>query len=542
MGGCGQFGANLTVYGHDGDWLAIDCGIGFADDLPGVDILLPDVSWLEERAEDLKGLIITHAHEDHIGAVAWLWPRLKCPVYTTAFTAAVLRRKLMERGLLDEVEVIEFEPNKDPLQIGTFTVSALSVTHSIPETVSLMLETDAGRVVHTGDWNLDPQPVVGQATNLDRFSEWGDAGILAVIGDSTNAPIPGRSQSESEAAKGLEKVFAECKGKIAVTIFSSNISRIISIANAAKANDRHVALIGRSLKTMTQCAQEAGHIGGDIKFVSEQDIGSLPNDKQVMIVTGSQGEPRAALSKIARGMSNDISLGKGDTVIFSARSIPGNERGIVDTKNLLAASGVTVIDPDQTEHTIHVSGHPRQDELRDMLQALKPQIVVPVHGEYQMQAAHAELAEGEFGCGTLIPRNGYILRLSKDSGVELVDQIDITTHALDMDRIVPVTHIPLQQRKRISYNGAVFVSMAVNEDTLDLIDLQVTPLGLIDEELEGEVLETVLDRIEETYERMKDQDRQDAKKLADTIRTAARKPFKDQFRVRPITEVHIAYV
>ena len=542
LGGCGQFGANMTLYGHDGEWLAIDCGIGFADEhLPGVDILMPDIDWIAERAQDLKGLIITHAHEDHVGAVAWMWPRLKCPIYTSPFTAAVLRRKLDEHVYAEEPEIHEIEIGSD-LNIGTFTVHSAAVTHSIPETMSLMVETAAGSVVHTGDWNLDPNPVVGSPTDIQQFSKWGDQGVLAVIGDSTNAPVPGRSQSESEAAAGLEAVFSECKGKIAITIFSSNIGRILSIVQAAKANDRHVALIGRSLKNMAQCAQEAGYIPDNLNFVSEKDIGNLPNDKQVLIVTGSQGEPRAALSKIARGVSNDISLGAGDTVIFSARSIPGNERGILDVKNLLAASGVRVIDPDVTDEVIHVSGHPRQDEIRDLYKALRPQIVVPVHGEYQMQHAHAKLAEAEFGCQTLIPRNGYIMRLSAAEGVALVDQVDITPHALDMGHIVPVTHIPLQQRRRLSFNGALFLSLVIEEDSLELIDLQLTPLGLVDEEHQNDVIEDVLDRVEGAYERMKNGDKRNAHKLADTVRIAARKPFKDKFRVRPVTEVHVVYV
>lgn len=544
LGGCGQFGANMTVYGHAGRLIAVDCGIGFADDtFPGVDILMPDVDWLAQEADHLDALIITHAHEDHIGAVAWLWPRLQCPIYVSEFASHVLARKFSERNYDTEPDIRIITPN-DVITINSFTVHSTAVTHSTPETMSLMIETDAGRILHTGDWNLDPNPILGQATDLDVFRKWGDEGILAMVGDSTNAPVEGRSASESDAAAGLAEIFKNCEGRIAITIFSSNIGRVMGIHRAAKACGRHVGLIGRSLKAMVDTAKKAGVIAEDVTFVSEEDLGHLPNEKVVMVVTGSQGEPRAALSKIARGMNRDVSLKAGDTVIFSARSIPGNERGILDIKNLLAESGVHVIDPDTAKQTVHVSGHPKREELKEMLQAVRPQIVIPVHGEYQMQAALAQLAQDEVGAITTIPGNGTVMTLSKTDGVKVIDHLEINDIAVDFDRVVSLNSVAIQQRRRLSFNGSIFLSLVLDEESLELLDLQITTLGLIDEDdpFGQNLLDQAIADIEQCYDNLKDSQRRDADALAHKIRPAARRVFKNTLRARPATEIHVSLV
>lgn len=544
IGGCGQFGANMTIYGYAGDLLAIDCGIGFADDtFPGVDILTPDVDWVAEHADKLKALIITHAHEDHIGAVAWVWPRLKCPVFLTEFAALVLERKLGEQAYQERPDIHIIEAGK-PFDVAGFEVHSSLVTHSVPETLSLMLDCPVGRVVHTGDWNLDPTPVIGKPTDLEQFKAWGDDGVLAVVGDSTNAPIPGRSASEAEAAKGLETVFQGCTGRIAITIFSSNIARMISIHRAAESCGRQVALIGRSLKAMADTAKQAGIMPEGVNFVSEQDIGHLPNDKIVLIVTGSQGEPRAALSKIARGMNRDISLSSGDTVIFSARSIPGNERGILDIKNLLARDGVHVVDADNCAETIHVSGHPKRDELSQMLEAIRPQLVVPVHGEYQMQLALAELAQQQVGAQTSIPGNGTMMRLSKDAGIEVIDHLDITPKAIEFKRVVDLNDLAIQQRRRLSFNGAIFMHICVDESNGNMLDCQITMLGLIDEasEFGRDILDSTYDAVEAAFNRMKVVERLDADRLVDKLRPATRRVVKDRMGARPATEIHVSVV
>lgn len=357
LGGSEQFGVNLNLYVSGGEFLLIDCGLGFADErFPGIDLLLPDPAFLEANQDKIKGLIITHAHEDHIGAVAYLWPRLGCPIYCTAFTASVLRKKLEERGLRG-VPVHVVKPRKSE-DIGDFAVEFVPVSHSIPDSCSVMIRTDQGNILHSGDWNLDPHPVVGQATDGKVFSALGKEKILAYIGDSTNAEVQGRSGSEEEVARGLAQEFKHHKGRIAVTIFSSNIGRIISVARAAQENGRKVAIVGRSLHRMIASARECGYLKGIADFIDEEEINTMPRNECVFVVTGSQGEYRAALARIARGEYNGIRLEKGDTVIFSSRAIPGNEREISAVKNNLSAGGVGVVTPRDTKHVIHVSGHP----------------------------------------------------------------------------------------------------------------------------------------------------------------------------------------
>ncbi|MFK7839170.1 MAG: ribonuclease J, partial [Bdellovibrionales bacterium] len=392
LGGSEQFGVNLNVYINDGDMLAIDCGIGFADErFPGIDLLLPDPTFLEEHQDDLKGMIITHAHEDHIGAVAHLWERFKCPLYGTQFTLAVLKRKLKEKGLKN-VELNVIEPNK-VISIGAFEVHPVHVSHSVPQSVSVFIKTKHGNVMHSGDWNLDPSPAIGNATDQAYIGDLAKDGVLAYIGDSTNAEVNGFSGSESDVAIGLEKEFRECERKIAITTFSSNIGRIHSIAKAAQACDRHVAVIGRSLHNMIGCAKECGYLHDVPDFIDDDNIGLIPDDKLVVIVTGSQGEYRAALAKVSRGDHPFLSLNPRDTVIFSSRAIPGNEREINQVKNNLSGAGIRIITPDDTTHKIHVSGHPCRDEIAKMFQLLKPKTVIPVHGERTQLEAHAKFAK-----------------------------------------------------------------------------------------------------------------------------------------------------
>jgi len=392
LGGAEQFGANLNVYSYQGKFLAVDMGIGFADEYyPGVDILLPDPTFLEERYKDVAGLIITHAHEDHIGGVAHLWPRIKCPIFCTEFTSIILQKKLNENPECKGARVRVIKQH-DPVAIGPFTATFIPVTHSVPETSSVVIETDLGRVLHSGDWNLDPKPVLGQPTNGETFKALGKEGVLAYVGDSTNAGVNGFSGSESDVEKGLAHVFKDCEQRIVVTMFASNVGRIRSICKAAEANDRHVAVIGRSLHRMIGAARDCGYLDDVKDFIDEEDISLIPRDKLVVIATGSQGEPRAQIARIARGDQRNFKLTEGDTVIFSARPIPGNEKEINFVQNRLAGSGVNIINPRDTDVCIHVSGHPARDEIKQMYDWVKPEIVIPVHGEKVMIEDQAELA------------------------------------------------------------------------------------------------------------------------------------------------------
>ena len=364
LGGTGEIGMNLNLYRLDGKWLAVDCGIGFGGaELPEVDIMVPDASFIAERKADLVGLVITHAHEDHIGAVAWLWQQLKCQLVCTPFAAAVLRRKLGERNLLGQVKINVVPPGAS-FKIGAFDLRFLPMTHSVPESQALVLRTRFGNILHTGDWKLDPGPMVGPLSDEASLAALGNEGVLAMICDSTNALVDGHSGSEADVRKELATLVKTIKGRIAVTCFASNVARVESIALAAQAAGRSAALVGRSLRNMDAAARECGYFKKVPPFLSEDEAEEMADDQILMICTGSQGEPRSALARIAADTHPAIALGEGDTVIFSSRVIPGNERAIHAVQDNLVRRGVNLISADQ--YPVHCSGHPAREELRKL--------------------------------------------------------------------------------------------------------------------------------------------------------------------------------
>lgn len=536
LGGCGQFGANFNLYGYDGKWIAIDCGLAFATErLPGVDILLPDPVFIERQKENLQALILSHAHEDHIGAVARVWPRLGCPIYASPFAACVLKRKFAEyppSGIKPEIIIFE-----DNIEVGDFSIQAIPVAHSIPEAFSLAIScADIGTVLHSGDWNLDPHPVLGQATNEQDFQKIGDNGVLAYIGDSTNAPYDGFSHSESEVGPAFSRLFKNCKGRIAVTLFSSNIARIIGIHKAAKENGRSVCLAGRSLINMVDNARQCGYIPDDMKFISDDDAESLNADHIVYIVTGSQGEGRAAMAKISKGMHPRIKMGKGDAVFFSARSIPGNEREIMDMKNLLLESGIRVIDPESTDEIIHVSGHPRKGEIEKMLSWVKPKALISVHGERFQQSAQAGMHDN-----AIVPTNGQILFIKPDGSLRTEGFVEAGLQVVDFDRVVDLDHAAVSQRRKMSFNGAVLVSLVYDTVEDDILDMQITTLGLfdMDHKKDQEHFEDLENHIDRAIMKMSAKERRKTDAIEDKVISYAKRYFRELFDVRPLVEVHV---
>jgi ribonuclease J len=540
LGGAEQFGVNFNLYTYAGRWLAVDCGMGFADERhPGVDILLPDPSFIEQRKASLEALIITHAHEDHIGAVAHLWPRLRCPIYCTAFTAAVLKKKFQEFPQSREAKVIVVAPGQYA-ECGPFRVKFLHVTHSIPETCGLLIETEAGNILHSGDWNLDPTPVLGEPTDAAAFRAAGDKGVLAYIGDSTNANVPGRSASEAEVEKGLAEIFRTCEGRIAITIFASNIGRLRSIAKAAQATERRVALVGRSLHTMSGAARSCGHLKDVRDFLPDDEISYLPDRNIVMVVTGSQGEERAALARMARGEHQHIMLKRNDTVIFSARAIPGNEREIDAVKNNLSATGVHIITPDDTHHVIHTSGHPKRDEISDMLSWVRPKIVVPVHGERLQLEAHAQLARDAQVPNVLVPVNGSVIRLGPASPA-IVDHVPTGLLAVEPNRLIAADHEAITARRKLQFSGVVQVTLVMTDGGELLADPKVSTIGLIDPANAPETkIEANLAReVEDILEDMNFDDRREDHLVHEEIRIGVRRFIQHVLGMKPNTTVHI---
>lgn len=516
-------------------------GIGFADEYyPGVDILLPDPTFLEERYKDVAGLIITHAHEDHIGGVAHLWPRIKCPIYCTKFTAAILQKKLAEnpecRGA--RVRIIK---QHDPVGIGPFTATFLPVTHSVPDTSSLLIETDLGRVLHSGDWNLDPKPVLGEPTNAKTFQDIGKQGVLAYVGDSTNAGVDGYSGSESDVEQGLAEVFKTCEKRIIVTMFASNIGRVHSICKAAEDNGRSVAVLGRSLHRMIGAAKECGYLDDVADFVDEGDIAAIPRENLVVIATGSQGEARAQIARVARGDQKNLKLNSGDTVIFSARPIPGNEKEINFVQNRLASAHINVINPRDTKHCIHVSGHPARDEIKQMYDWLKPEIVVPVHGERVMIEDQAELARScQFQA--LVPRNGSVIKLAPGKA-EILDHVATGLLAVEPGRIISANHVAIAERRKLQFSGAAQASIVIDGKGNLLARPQLTLVGLIDDkdEEEQDFAEDLIDDIEDIMDALK-RKRLNDHDMSEKIRVSLRKNIFEVLRIKAKVSVHLTRV
>jgi len=542
LGGCGQFGANFTLYGYDSSWIAVDCGMAFADErLPGIDVILPDPKLIADQKEKLKALFVTHAHEDHIGAIAWLWPRLRCPIYATPFTAALLTRKLEEHVFTGGNPKITIVKPGEPIQVDGWKVTYIPVAHSIPEGNALTIETGAGRIVHTGDWCLDPDPILGSKTSPDIFRALGDAGVMAYVGDSTNAEVRGASLTENEVEQGLRTLFQDAPRKIAVTMFASNIGRVVSIHRAAQAAGRQVALIGRSLDTMVDCARQTGHVKDSMRFLSADEVGGVPDNKLVLIVTGSQGETRAALSRIARDQHPNVKMKPGDMMVFSSRAIPGNEVAINEIKNALLAQGVKIVT--DKEAKIHVSGHPVRSDISQMLDWLRPKSVIPVHGERQQMESHADLAREKQIASVRVPTNGEMW-LINDDGIFPERTYKVDFQAINFERIVPADHIAILERRKMSFNGAVFVSIAADQNDGGLLNVQVSAIGLLDPDNKNDarILTELEDVAADRYERLSKNERLSEEAGVEAVRAAIKRFFRDLKDIKPLVSVHIALV
>ena len=538
LGGSGEIGMNLNLYHYADKWLMVDCGVTFGDDtVQGIDVVMPDPAFIAERRASLVGLVLTHAHEDHLGAVQHLWPRFRCPIYATPFTAALLRTKLLETGLQDEVEVIEIEMSSRH-DIGPFNLELVTLTHSIPEPNAVVIRTAAGTVLHTGDWKLDPEPLVGETTDEAALRRVGEEGVLALIGDSTNALVEGESGSEAAVRESLMELVGRFKSRVAVTCFASNVARVGTIGEVARAHGREVVLVGRSLRRITTAAKQTGYLADFPPMLSEAEAGYLPNDKVLMICTGSQGEPRSALARIARDAHPHIVLEPDDAVIFSSRIIPGNEKSISRLQNQLLNRGVEVITED--DHFVHVSGHPARDELIQMYQWIRPQIAVPVHGEYRHMLGHAELAAACQVVHTPVIGNGDVLRLSAD-GPEVLDQVTHGRLAVDGTRVIPLEAEDIRHRQRMLWNGSVVLTLVIGRNGGLMADPQLSAPGVIGDEndpLGDEVVDEVLDAIED----MPLADRRDDAAVAELARRTVRRFVRTHRGKNPHTEVHLVRI
>jgi len=545
LGGVGEIGMNLSIYGlgnrHQGSWLAVDLGVSFGDEehLPGIDLVMPDVGFLEKERGKLVGLVLTHAHEDHFGALIDLWPRLQCPVYATKFTAALFEAKCAAERNPPKIPVTVV-PSGGRIDLGPFNVEFVPVTHSIPESHALAIHTSAGTVLHTGDWKIDPTPIIGPPTDERRLRELGDAGVLALIGDSTNAVRDGRSPSEAEVARTLVELVKGAKGRVAVTTFASNVARIRAVADAARLAGREVVIVGRAMDRVIQVARETGHLDGVQNFRAPDLYGHFPPDKVLALCTGSQGEPRAALARIANDDHPEVTLNKGDCVIFSSRTIPGNERAVGGIINGLVSQGIEVI-TDRT-HLVHVSGHPRCDELRDMISWVRPQILIPVHGEALHLAEHARLARAAGVPKVLTCRNGDLVKLGPGEPA-IIDQLPSGRLYKDGSILEDAKSRAVVERRRMGFAGCASVAIAMTDKGELAEDPEIDLVGIPEQNAAGEALgDIVFDVVVSTIEGLPRPRRRDPDALTESVRRAVRGTVNEHWGKKPLCLVHVLMV
>lgn len=535
LGGVNEIGMNLNLYGYGDRWLMVDLGTSFADEgTPGVDLVAPDVSWIAGRRERLLGIVLTHAHEDHLGAISHLWDELQCPVWATGFAASVLRRKLAEKGMVDDVPLHVYQPG-DLIELGPFRIRSMNITHSTPESQALAIETPAGTVLHTGDWKLDPRPMLGPQTEIEALRAWGDKGVLALVCDSTNVFSRGTSGSEGAVHDSLIPLLRDKPGRIAVTTFSSNLARLETLFAVANELGRHICLIGRSLHRFLAAAQENGYLKHIPNLVDEREAGFLPRDKILYICTGCQGEPRGAMARIAFGSHPHVVMSPGDTVVFSSKIIPGNERTLFRLHNELVSRGIEVIT--EKDAFVHVSGHPSRDELAEMYALARPQIAVPVHGEPRHLVEHARFAQSLQVPHGIVPRNGDLIRLGPGAP-EVIEQVPSGRLAIDGDELIPIQGGTLQVRRKLAFNGAVSVSLAVDGDGRLQATPQVRMAGVVNfdpDEVDAEIAEDIADAID----RLRPGPQRDDAALEQVSQRAVRSYLRGLNGRKPVIQVHV---
>ncbi len=544
LGGLGEIGMNVYLYGYGPEnarrWLMVDLGITFPGDRePGADIVLPDLRFIIGEKGALAGLVLTHAHEDHVGAVIDLWPALGCPIYATPFTAGMVKSKLGEFGKNIRLPITEV-PLDGRCTVGPFDVEFVSLAHSIPEPSGLAIRTPAGLVFHTGDWKLDTEPLIGSIPNISKLKAIGQEGVLAMVCDSTNAMREGRSPTEGEVSRSLSKLIAAAPRRIAVTTFSSNVARIKAVADAAHNCGRTLVVAGRALHRVIQVAIDTGYLPENFTYLDQRRFSDIAADKAVLLCTGSQGEPRAAIARIAEDEHPDISLGKGDVAIFSSRTIPGNEKSVGRVQNALAGRGVDIIT--DAEALVHVTGHPRRDELREMYGWMRPQVVIPMHGEARHLKENAKLAR-ECGVGeTFILNCGDMLKLSPGPH-SVIDEAPVGRLYRDGRLIVPDADGPVRARHKLSFAGIAVVALALSRRGDILAEPDVVLEGIPSVDGEGEdMVEIVLDAIDGTFRSIPPKRRGDIDMLREAVFKSVRGAINEAWGKKPIVKVLVTVV
>ena len=548
LGGAGEIGMNLGLYGCAGQWLMVDCGIGFGDDTtPGIDIMIPDPGFIANQAHNLLGLVLTHAHEDHFGAIPYVWDTLGCPVFATPFASAVLRHKLKAMNDAPRVDIRE-TPCGGSFDVGPFRLQYINLTHSIPEAQAVMIRTDHGSALHTGDWKIDDTPLIGPTTDVDALCRC--EGVDALVCDSTNALAGGSPTKQDHGEDGgtsesdvrhtlIDLVKSYPDVRVVATCFASNIARLESLAQAAQDSGRVAVLVGRSLQRFAQAALECGYLSDVPPFANQDDIADIPANKTLLICTGCQGEPRAALPRIASDTHPAVTLAKGDVVIFASRVIPGNEQAIGRTQNRLASLGVEVIT--EKDHKVHVSGHPGRADLSRMYQWIEPNVLVPVHGEPRHLRAQADFAQE---CGiakTLLAENGVAIRLAPGP-TQVVAHVGAGRLARHGERLMPMNQHILRQRQKIASNGSAFLTLTLDQAGDFLADPVLCAPGLLDSATDGPLIDTLQGAVRDSVERLSNQQARNDHDVIQAARGALGRKLYRSVGLRPWTEIQVTRI
>ena len=543
LGGAGEIGANMNLYAYgtpgEHKWIMVDIGVTFADDsLPGIDLIYPDPGFIVDKKEDLLGIVLTHAHEDHIGAIAHLWPKLKCKIYATPFTAVLIKEKFREKHI-DINKYLKIVELNGIINLGPFNIEYVTMTHSILEPNGLKIKTPAGVVLHTGDWKIDENPMVGKNMDIDKLQQIGNEGVLAMVCDSTNIFSVGRSGSESTVRKSLLDIMSRLKKRIIMTSFASNVARMETIFYCAEKTGRQISLVGRSMHRIYKAARQCGYLKNIIEPIDPREAKNISREKIVYLCTGSQGEPMGAMMRISSYIHPDVFIEKGDTVIFSSKIIPGNEKKLYKLHNQLVKDGIEVIS--EENEFVHVSGHPNRDEMKDMYSWIKPKCVIPVHGEHRHMMEHVSFAKDMQVPYPVLVENGDIVKISPGDKPAVYDKAPSGRLYLDGNISVEEDSRSIKDRKNLSANGYLEVTILItpkgNIHNNPILTFKGLPINEEDEFIYG-----LEEEIEKTSKSFKLGNKQQEHNLIDALKTACRKFTKEKTGKRPFTNINLVRV
>ena len=543
LGGSGEIGMNMNLYAYGTDenqkWIIVDMGVTFADDsIPGVDLIYPDAGFIIEKKDELLGIVLTHAHEDHIGSISHIWPKLRCKIYATPFTAVLIQEKFKEKKI-DITNYLKIVELNSQIKLGPFEIDFVTLTHSILEPNGLSISTPEGVILHTGDWKVDPNPLIGNKVDEKKLRSIGDKGVIAMICDSTNVFSPGRAGSEKDVRESLLKIISSQKKRVLVTSFASNVARMESIFYIAKQTKRNISLVGRSMNRIYKAAKQCGYLKDVIEPVDPREANKISKDRIIFLCTGSQGEPMGALNRIANDVHPDVNIESGDTVIFSSKIIPGNEKKLYALQNSIVKKDIEVITEENA--FVHVSGHANREDLKDMYQWVKPKCVIPVHGEHRHMKEHINFARDMQIPFNLKVENGNIIKISKDKKPEIVDQAPTGKIYLDGNVAVSLDSPSIKERKNISVNGLLEITLIISSNGKVKKPI-VSFRGIPEEEVSETFKFDLEDEITKTCKSFAVNNFKQEKNLIDTIKQNCRKIVREKTGKKPFTNVNIARV